>query len=89
MTGKFQSIAEQNIQKTFEVLFEEAQSGNMQAIKMIMDRVVPASKAVELGEVSSKGLTVEIHIGNLEESPLVSGEIVEEGEFEEVEDGEV
>lgn len=77
MNDEFQNIAQKNIKKTFEVLFEEAHAGNMSAIKMVMDRVVPASKAVDLDNIGNKGLTVSINIGSLEESPLVTGEILE------------
>lgn len=86
MTGEFQQIAEQNIKKTFEVLFEEAHEGNMQAIKMVLDRVVPVTKAVDLADMEKKGLTISINVGNLEDTVSVSADEPIEAEFEEVED---
>ncbi len=83
MAGKFHEIAKQNIEKTFEVLFEEAHDGNMQAIKMIMDRVVPASKAIDMEDLDRKGLTIEIKVGSLEEKVSIEGNVVD-GDFEEV-----
>jgi hypothetical protein len=86
MQGKFEQIAEKNIKKTFDVLFEKAHEGDMQAIKLVLDRVIPASKAVDPSEASKKGgLTLNISIGELEKTPLVTGEVIEDAEFEEVE----
>lgn len=85
MSGQFQEIAEVNIRKTFEVLFEEAHEGNMQAIKMVLDRVVPVTKAVDLADMEKKGLTISINVGNLEDTTVVAEEVVE-AEFEEIED---
>ncbi len=88
MAGRFQEIAAQNIEKTFEKLFEEAHDGNMQAIKLIMDRVVPSTKAVDLEQLEKKGLTINISVGNLEDSVsdgVRSDEEPIEGEFTEVE----
>lgn len=86
MTGEFQSLATQEVKKVFGVLFEKAKEGDMTAIKMIMDRVVPASKAIDLEKATSGGITVHISVGSLEDSPLVAGEIIEDAEFEEVKD---
>ena len=90
MAGKFQDIAQINIEKTFEVLFEEAHDGNMAAIKMIMDRVVPATKAVDLDDLERKGLTIQISVGNLEDSVqggVPTAEVIEDAEYEEITDG--
>jgi len=88
MRSDFQDIAEQNIKKTFSVLFEKAHEGDMQAIKLIMDRVVPASKAIDMDELGKKGgLVINVNIGELEDSPLVTGEVIEDAEYTEVDDG--
>jgi len=87
MRSDFQDIAEQNIKKTFSVLFEKAHEGDMQAIKLIMDRVVPASKAIDMDELGKKGgLVINVNIGELEDSPLVTGEVIEDAEYTEVDD---
>ena len=84
MSGKFQDIAQQNIQKTFEVLFEKAHEGDMKAIKLIMDRVVPQSKAIDLDQAQKKGLSIHISVGSLEDK-VIAGEIVD-AEYEEMEE---
>lgn len=83
MTGKFQEIARVNVEKTIEVLFEKAQEGDMKAIKLIMDRVVPVTKAVDLADMEKKGLTINISVGNMEEEQ-VPGEVIEDVVFSEV-----
>lgn len=80
MTGQFQEIASVNVLKTFEVLFEKAHAGDIKAIKLILDRVVPVTKAVDLADMEKKGLTVNITVGRMEDVQ-VSGEIIEEAEF--------
>lgn len=84
MSGQFQDIAEKNIEKTFSVLFERAHEGDMKAIKLIMDRVIPASKSVDMNDMEKKGLTVNISVGSMEQA-TIEGEIIEDGVFTEVE----
>ena len=85
MKGRFQDIAEQNIQRTFEVLFEKAKDGDMGAIKLILDRVVPASKAIDLDAQAKKGgLTINVSIGDLEAGPVGTAEVIEDAEYEEI-----
>ena len=67
MTGKFQDKAAEDIVKVYHVLFEKAKAGDMKAIKLVMDRVAPVSKAVDLADMERKGLTIEINVGSLEE----------------------
>ena len=74
MKGRFQDIAEVNIQKTFEVLFEKAHGGDMGAIKLILDRVVPASKAVDLdAQAKTGGLTINVYTAGSARSGPVWG----------------
>ncbi len=80
MTTKFQDIATKDVEKTIEVLFEKAKGGDMKAIKLVLDRVVPVTKAVDLADMEKKGLVVNISIGNLEES----GQVIEDVEYAEV-----
>ena len=84
MTTKFQDIAQVNVQKTIEVLFERAHDGDMKAIKLIMDRVVPVTKAVDLADMEKKGLTINISVGSMEEAQA-EGEIIEDADYTEVE----
>ena len=83
MVGQFQDIAEQNIEKTFFVLFEKAHEGDMKAIKLILDRVIPASKSVDMSDMEKKGLTVNISVGSMEQA-TIEGEIIEDAVFNEV-----
>lgn len=87
MRGRFQDIAEQNIEKTFHVLFEKAHGGDIQAIKLVLDRVVPASKAIDLEDLGKRGgLTVNVTIGDLEEAQRQAREDIEDAVYTEVED---
>ncbi len=83
MTTKFQDIATKDVERTIQVLFEKAKEGDMKAIKIVLDRVVPVTKAVDLADMEKKGLTVNISIGNLEES----GQVIEDVEYAEVIEG--
>ena len=82
MTGQFQDIAAVNVKKTIEVLFEKAQEGDMKAIKLVLDRVVPVTKAVDLADMDKKGLTINISVGSMEEAQAA---IIEDAEYSEVE----
>ena len=66
MTGSFQSKAIADIEKVYSVLFEKAHKGDMKAIKMVLDRVVPVSKAVDLADMEKGGTTVNVSVGALE-----------------------
>jgi hypothetical protein len=87
MTGSFQETARNKVERTFEVLFEKAHEGDMKAIKLIMDRIVPVTKAVDLADMEKKGLTINISVGNMEDAQ-VQGEIIEDAEWEEEDDDE-
>lgn len=83
MTGQFQETAQEHIQRTFQVLFEKAHEGDMKAIKLVLDRVVPVTKAVDLADMEKKGLTVSINIGKM--AANANGEVYE-AEYEVVEE---
>ena len=82
MTGKFQDLATIQVERTIEVLFEKAHAGDMKAIKLIMDRVVPVTKAVDLADMEKKGLTINISVGNMEDAQA-EGEVIEDAEWSE------
>lgn len=84
MRDDFQALATTEVKKVFNVLFEKAQDGDMQAIKLVLDRVIPPNKAVDINEKAAGGIQVEIHIGKLEENPMITGEVIEDAEYEEV-----
>ena len=80
MTGKFQDIAKKDIEKVYSVLFEKAHNGDMKAIKLVLDRVVPITKAVDLADMEKGGLQINISVGEMKGHTI-------EGEAEVVEDG--
>jgi len=86
MNEDFQALATQEVGKVFKVLFDEAKDGNMQAIKMLMDRVVPVTKAVDLADMDRSGLTIEIKVGNLEDTVGKIEKVDITGSYEEIED---
>lgn len=81
MTGQFQSKAIADIEKVYSVLFEKAHAGDMKAIKMVLDRVVPVQKAAD-GTMSKGGITVSITVGSMEDAQ--AAEIIEDAEYTEV-----
>ena len=83
MTGQFQSKAIEDIEKVYHVLFKKAHEGDMKAIKMVLDRVVPVQKAAD-GTISKGGITVSISVGSMEEAQ--AAEIIEDAEYEVVEE---
>ncbi len=80
MTGQFQSKAIEDIEKVYDVLFKKAHEGDLKAIKLVLDRVVPVSKAVDSESVKG-GVSVSIHVGSMEEA---QGITIEDAEFTEV-----
>ena len=85
MTGKFQDVAAAKVEKVINVLFEKANDGDMKAIKLIMDRVVPVTKAVDLADMEKKGLTVNITVGDMMQAQT-KGEMIEDAEYSLVEE---
>jgi hypothetical protein len=86
MQDEFRALAQNKVPVVLNVLFDKAIDGDIQAIKMVMDRIVPAHRAID-GEKQTSGTPiVRIQIGKLEESPIVTGEVIEEAEFTEEED---
>jgi hypothetical protein len=81
MSGRFQEKAESDIQRVYEVLFTKAHKGDMKAIKLILDRVVPTTRAVDMDQMEKGGLQINISVGHMEDQ--VNVEAIE-AEFEEV-----
>lgn len=73
-----------------EKVIEQALRGDLQASKLLLDRVIPVKKALDEGGVQvSKGGVINITVNASGESPvqtLISNEqVVEDGEYEEME----
>lgn len=71
MQKKFEVKMNKNFQRILEVLADKAEEGDMAAIKMIMDRVIPQSKSVDMGDMAAKkGLSINISVGSVEKDPV-------------------
>ncbi len=79
MTTDFQSIAKKDIAQVYDILFQKAKKGDLKAIKLILDRVVPVTKAVDLEQLEKGGLLININVGSLEERQAIDAvyEVVE------------
>jgi len=66
--GGFDDLMLKSAQKVFEAVVDEAiNNRNMTAAKLIMDRVLPTSKAIDLEALEkSQGLSISINVGSLE-----------------------
>lgn len=85
MQQGFEEALQKDFHKVLRTVVDKAIDGDMTAAKMLLDRVVPTSKAIDLDDLAkSKGLTISINVGSLEESKpksiTVDGDI-EEGEI--------
>lgn len=85
MSTKFQNVAKSDIQKVYKILFERAQEGDMKAIKLILDRVVPVTKAVDLAELEKGGLQINIQVGDMK-NPYAEADAIDADYVEVVED---
>ena len=82
MTGRFEEKAIKDIERVYEVLFAEAHDGNMKAIKMVLDRVVPVTKAVDMDSLKG-GISISVNVGSMEEAR--KAEVIDDAEYTEVE----
>ena len=66
--------------RVVDAVVNKALEGDMTAAKLLLDRILPTSKAIDLEALEkSKGLTISINVGSLE-SPediqVIEGEVV-------------
>ena len=80
-----EDIFVKNIEKITEVVCSKAVEGDLMAAKMVLDRLVPVRKAVDINSGPAKDMGITILIGSLEEKLQVSATDIVEAEFEEVE----
>ena len=75
----------QSLPKIVEAVVAEARKGNMQAAKMILDRAIPVTKAVEISSKDKAFAGINIVIGSLEDKKIevITNEKVIEGTVEE------
>ncbi len=69
----FERSLRANFQEVLAVIIQKAKEGDMKAAKMLLDRVVPVSKAVDIDNLKGKGLSINITVGNMEDSRVIEG----------------
>ena len=52
--------------KVVEIVLQQALLGDMKAAKMLFDRVVPVSKAIDLDSLGKKGISISINVGEMD-----------------------
>lgn len=81
MQEGFEAALEKDFKKVLRTVIDKAIDGDMVAAKMLLDRVVPTSKAIDLDDLAkSKGLTISINVGSLEEAK--ASKVTVEGDIE-------
>lgn len=90
MKEGFENLLEKEAKKVFEAVVSEAKNGNMVAAKMILDRVVPVAKSIDIsaGDTAKGGIVINIEsltasIGKADEGEVID---IEEAEFTEADD---
>ena len=78
----FEKRLEKDGMKVVQAVIDKAIDGDMQAAKLLLDRILPTTKAIDLDQLeNSKGLSVSINIGNLDTpSYIVEGEKVKDND---------
>lgn len=85
MQQGFEEALEKDFKRVLRTVIDKAVEGDMTAAKMLLDRVVPTSKAIDLDDLAkSKGLTISINVGSLEDQKKpINAEIIEDATYEE------
>jgi hypothetical protein len=77
----FEKAMEKDSKKVIKAVIDKAIEGDMQAAKLLLDRILPTTKAVDLDQLeNSKGLTISINVGELTghpDRPNIEGEVIE------------
>ena len=66
--------------KVVDAVVAKAVDGDMTAAKLLLDRILPTSKAIDLEQLEkSKGLSISINVGSMqsEQNEVLDAEIVE------------
>ena len=68
MREGFERKLKQDFYKVLGVVVDRAMDGDMVAAKMLIDRAVPMSKSIDMGDLDKgKGFEININVGSLEE----------------------
>jgi hypothetical protein len=74
MRGQFEKRMKKDFQYVMDSVVEHARDGNIQAAKLLFDRVIPTNKAIDSSQVT-KIPEITINIGSLEdEKPKIVSE---------------
>jgi len=77
----FEKTMEKDAKKVINAVVEKAIEGDMQAAKLLLDRILPTTKAIDLDQLeNSKGLTISINVGELTGHPDlvdIDGDVIE------------
>jgi len=77
MRDGFEARMKKDFKKVVDVVLDKAMEGDMVAAKMLFDRVIPQTKSIDLDDLEkSKGLSINISIGSLEDDLVVVDENV-------------
>lgn len=79
----FEETLQKDFQAVLNAVVKEAKKGNMQAAKILLDRAVPVTKAVEIDHKGQGAGQIIINVGSLEQddkTKLIEATIVEEDE---------
>ena len=64
--------------KVVDAVVAKAVDGDMTAAKLLLDRILPTSKAIDLNDLEkSKGLSISINVGNMEAKEPLEAEVIE------------
>ena len=83
MQEGFEKALVKKFPKVVEIVLNKALKGDMRAAKMLFDRVVPVSKAVDLDNLGRSGISISITVGEMDTANphnIIDGncEVVEE-----------
>lgn len=79
MQQGFEKALHKDFKKVLEAVVAKAKDGDMRAAKILMDRVVPVSKAADLDAMKSGKLAININVGEMKDPHI-------ETTYEEIED---
>jgi hypothetical protein len=66
MQQGFEATLQRDFPKLVEIVLEKALKGDMKAVKILFDRVIPVSKAVDLDSLGKAGISISINVGEMD-----------------------
>jgi hypothetical protein len=84
---KSEELMLKHLKRVVETVIDRANQGDMTAAKMILDRVIPIKKAVDVTTHNKGGSGINIIIGSLEK-PAIEGQVITQLIQQEINDAE-